>query len=223
MRPTARGRGTESAFVEAARRVFTEKGYLNARISDIAAEAGKSTAAFYRYYENKEALLEALVNEYAVELDEQTKVVTYHKDPYKNILQIVELWWTTYKKYLPVIIGMFHLSMTDPAIAEQRRQFKANGIRGIERGMAEAKRQGRLRGVDTELLASAISSMMEYFSWVWLAGGGEAEIEPPDDDEAIRTLATVWYRSVYCAEPQPAPAARRTRTASTERTRGRAR
>ena len=53
--PTLRGRQTQAAIDAAARVVIARKGILATTISDIAAEAGKSTASFYNYYDSKEA------------------------------------------------------------------------------------------------------------------------------------------------------------------------
>ena len=52
--PTLRGRQTQAAIDAAARVVIARKGFLATTISDIAAEAGKSTASFYNYYDSKE-------------------------------------------------------------------------------------------------------------------------------------------------------------------------
>ena len=65
---TPRGERTEAAFLAAAKRVFAEKGYFNAKITDICAAAGKSTGSFYNYYDNKEALLEQLAEEFIDEV-----------------------------------------------------------------------------------------------------------------------------------------------------------
>ena len=59
-RRTRKGRQTDEAFREAARLVFARDGYLNAKISDIAAAAGRSVASFYNYYDTKADLLIAL-------------------------------------------------------------------------------------------------------------------------------------------------------------------
>ena len=50
--------------------VFARDGYLNARISDIAAEAGKSVASFYNYYDTKADLLIALAEDFHAEATE---------------------------------------------------------------------------------------------------------------------------------------------------------
>ena len=70
--PTLRGRQTQAAIDAAARAVIARKGILATTISDIAAEAGKSTASFYNYYDSKEAM----VREWAVRFrDEATGTI----------------------------------------------------------------------------------------------------------------------------------------------------
>ena len=64
---TRKGRQTDEAFREAARLVFARDGYLNAKISDISAAAGRSVASFYNYYDTKADLLIALAEEFHAE------------------------------------------------------------------------------------------------------------------------------------------------------------
>ena len=45
---------TEVALKEAGRRVFARCGYLDAKITDIAAEAGRSVGSFYKHFAGKE-------------------------------------------------------------------------------------------------------------------------------------------------------------------------
>lgn len=49
--------------LEAAKTEFLTKGFRNASLRNIAASAGVTTGAIYRYYANKEALFDALVAE----------------------------------------------------------------------------------------------------------------------------------------------------------------
>ena len=65
--PTNRGRQTQVAIDAAARTVITRKGILAATIVDIAAEAGRSTASLYNYYDSKEAV----VREWALRFREE--------------------------------------------------------------------------------------------------------------------------------------------------------
>lgn len=56
--------------LEAGKREFLERGFQGASMRSIAASAGVTTGALYRYYTDKEALLDALVKEPADKLEE---------------------------------------------------------------------------------------------------------------------------------------------------------
>lgn len=53
----------ERIIIEAALKVFSNKGYANTRMADIAAEAGMSYGLVYHYFQNKEKLFNSIVDE----------------------------------------------------------------------------------------------------------------------------------------------------------------
>lgn len=58
-----RGEKRVGQFLEAATEVFLEKGYRNARLSDIVARAGGSLATLYRAFGDKEGLVHAIMED----------------------------------------------------------------------------------------------------------------------------------------------------------------
>ncbi|MFR9750128.1 TetR/AcrR family transcriptional regulator [Nocardia sp. 004] len=200
MPSSAKGQRTEAALLNAAREVFTDKGYFNTKISDITGVAGRSTASFYNYYENKEQLLEALLGAFSTEVLEQS-LAAKTGDPLDGIRGAVRAYWTSYKKYLPEMIGVFQMAMLDEGFARRWRANRAAGIRAVLTGLHSAERINPPIGLELDVLASTLVSMLEGFCWTWLAMGGDPDVDPPDDETAIETLATVWYRAVYGRVP----------------------
>lgn len=194
---TARGQRTEAVFQEAARKVFAERGFFNAKIADIAEAAGKSPGSFYNYYENKEMLLEALADRFSSEVVAKVAEVPDTGSPKELIEHSVRIYWETYRDYLPEIIGVFHLSMVDEKFAARWRENRMRGIRGIVAGIKRARRSGYAKGFDPEVLASAIVSALESFCWVWLATDGDEIKAKVTEEQAIKTLSAMWYRTIY--------------------------
>lgn len=199
---TRKGRATRRSFQGAARRVFERDGYLNARLSDIADEAGKSMASFYNYFESKEALLADLAADFDAEL--QAKVAgTFRPDVSDEVAlrEAIAAFYRHYQERLPEAIGIFQASMVNPTFAEQWRQIRTNGVRTIAGGIRRAQRAGFAPGLDPLLAASALSSMIEHFCLVWIAGEGDATDVRFSDDHAVDTLWQLWAHAVYWTEP----------------------
>ena len=203
MATTQKGQRTEAAFLDAARQVFAEKGYFNAKIADIAQVAGKSPGSFYNYYENKEELLEALLKEFTHEIVSGAQL-SQSADPLDNIRGTVRAYVSTYRKYLAEMIGLFQMSMTDPTYQQRWRENRSGGIRGVLAVNRAAEKAGYKIGLDPETLASGIVSMLESFCWTWLAAGGDTGVHVPDDETAIETLSAMWYRTVFFESNQHA-------------------
>ncbi|MFW0786483.1 TetR/AcrR family transcriptional regulator [Gordonia sp. CPCC 206044] len=203
----SKGQRTEDALLQAAREVFARNGYFNAKIADIARAAGRSPGSFYNYYENKEQLLDALLEQFGGEVT-HAALSARSDDPYESVRGAVTAYWTAFRQHVPEMIGLFQLSMTDESYAARWRAVRGIGVRGVIGQLEAARDAGHLEDVDIPTMASAIVSMLESFSWTWLAGKGDKGVEPPDDDTAIDTLTAMWFGAVY----GPA-AARRGRTA----------
>lgn len=58
-----RGEKTRAALIAAARVVFEREGFLEARVSDITVEAGVASGTFYTYFDDKEQVFSAIVEE----------------------------------------------------------------------------------------------------------------------------------------------------------------
>jgi AcrR family transcriptional regulator len=195
--PTLRGRQTRAAIDAAARAVIARKGILATTISDIAAEAGKSTASFYNYYDSKEAM----VREWAVRFrDEARERSRAAAEPgltnWERSYEAAAAHWNTYRNRLAEIISVSQLAMINDDFAEYWADICSLPIGLITQMVKQAQRHGFCaRGDDPHLVAVAMVSMLNQFCYTQLSG--EAAADAVADDACITTLANIFYRTIY--------------------------
>jgi len=198
--PTLRGRQTQAAIDAAARAVIARKGILATTISDIAAEAGKSTASFYNYYDSKEAM----VREWAVRFrDEARERSRAAAEPgltnWERSYQAAAAHWNTYRNRLAEIISVSQLAMINDDFAEYWSEICSLPIGLITQMIKQAQRQGFCTTEDDpHLMAVAMVSMFNQFCYTRLSG--DAAADAIDDDACITTLANIFYRTIYHKE-----------------------
>jgi len=198
--PTVRGRQTAAAIDAAARTVIARKGVLATTISDIAAEAGRSTASFYNYYDSKEAMIREWALRFRDEANERATSVTQHGlSNRERVREAAAAHWRTYRHRLAEMISVSQLAMINDDFAEHWAQLCAIPISFITEMVKRAQSEGYCQGDDAALIAVAIVSMFNQFCYVQLSGK-TGDTEDVDDKACITTLANIFYRAVYCKE-----------------------
>jgi AcrR family transcriptional regulator len=193
--PTVRGRQTQAAIDAAARRVIARKGILATTISDIAAEAGKSTASFYNYYDSKEAMVLQWAVRFRDEARERSRAAA---EPgltnWERAYQAAAAHCHTYRNWLAEIISVSQLAMISDDFAEYWADICSLPIALITDMVKQAQRQGFCPADDDpHLVAVAMVSMLNQFCYTQLSGDARAV----DDDSCITTLANIFYRTIY--------------------------
>jgi AcrR family transcriptional regulator len=194
---TPKGRRTDESFREAARVVFARDGYLNAKISDIAAQAGRSVASFYNYYDTKADLLIALAEEFHAEAT-QMAVLPYRSglSGEEALREAVAGFWQTYAKRRGELIGIFQAGMVEGRFRDRWLELRGEAIARIAGAVRAAQAEGYCPGIDPVMTGSALSAMLEHFCYIWLGQGGEKDV-PFDDVRALEALTTIWAKAVY--------------------------
>ncbi|MEB3063887.1 TetR/AcrR family transcriptional regulator [Mycolicibacter sp. MYC101] len=191
--PTHRGRRTQAAIDAAARTVIARKGVLATTIADIAAEAGRSAASFYNYYDSKEAMVREWALRFRDEAGERAAGVVRHGlSNRERIEQATAAHWHTYRNRLAEMVGVSQLATVNDDFARYWAEICAVPVGLITDMIRRAQADGHCPGDDPELLAVAIVSMLNQFCYAQLAGGAD-----PDDEACIRTLSNVFYRAIY--------------------------
>src|SRR5437879_13777276 len=72
-----KGEQTRARLLDAAKEIFEENGFLDARITDIAERAGLSHGAFYHYFDSKEQVFREIAEMLDDELSEPMESVIF--------------------------------------------------------------------------------------------------------------------------------------------------
>ena len=189
---------TREALLGAARHLFETKGYANTKIADITGGAGRALGSFYTYFENKEAVLECLAKDF--KSDVESRVIALDlttSDPYETIHGLCGAYWNSCRDHSAELAAIFQASMLDEHFAQRWREIRSDARRKIAEAIRAVGDAGLATDPDPEVTASALGSMMDYFCYVWLVEGGEADRSSIPDDIAIATMARVMYRTVF--------------------------
>ena len=186
-----KGRQTRHGIENSARALFAQRGFHGTTLADITAAAGRSTAAFYRYFTDKEDLLAALAADFLRELEDLPKPPAAGD----FFISAVSIYWDMVKPNIGIMIAVDQLAATQPRFARLQNQFRRFGMDIVIATVRQAERQGYSAAVDPDHTALAIALLFERFTSVSLSNG-------LSDADAIATLSTIWRRCVYPSEPK---------------------
>jgi AcrR family transcriptional regulator len=192
-----KGIQTRARLVAAAKEVFEENGFLDARISDIAERAGLSHGSFYHYFESKEEIF----REVAATVDEllaapQRTVVldpSSRAAPADRIHEAMRQYLENYREEAKIVGVIEQVSRYDEEVGALRL---ARHRRYVQE-MAGSVRQLQLRGranpkVDPEIVAAALGALTVRFAEGWLV---EGSIEC-DFDDAVDQLTLLFVNAL---------------------------
>jgi AcrR family transcriptional regulator len=202
---TARGVRSREALLGASRRLFGREGYANTTIADITREADRALGTFYTYFENKEAVLEQLAEDFKSEVESRvTELDLVNAEPYDALREVCAVYWHSCRDHAGELAAIFQASMLDERFAKAWRSIRSDARHSLADGIRSADAAGLASDPHPDATASALGSMMDYFCYVWLIEGGEADLQSLPDDVAIDTMARVLFRTIFAsAEPTP--------------------
>jgi len=196
-RLTTKGDATREAIKQAAKRAIAIDGFASVKIADIMAQASRSPGAFYLYFKSKEVLLHELLEEFRLRLKEEVnRPLDDSEDPLDNLANRLGAFWKIYRDDWPIATAAFQMAMVDQQFARAWRNVRQQGIRGLSTLILMAQKQGYSPGLDTELAASALCSMLEYTCYNWTAKGGDFPDRFIDDATAIKVLTQLFMHAI---------------------------
>lgn len=195
---TAKGRQTREAIELAARKLFAERGFHGTTLADITSAAGKSSAVFYRYFDDKEDLLASLAESFLRDIVTPSGMsVPLPESPQDSdyFTTVVTGYWNLFKQNIGIMIAVAQLGATQSRFAQVQHEFRRFGMDMVAESVRHAAAQGHAQGLHPEHIAAAIALLFENFTVV-VVGNPGSELQISDAD-AITTLSTIWKKTLY--------------------------
>lgn len=189
---TARGERTRAKLLDAARVAFAGVPWSRARVEDVCRAAGVGHGTYYAYFENKSAILEALVRRHAAALYHLADADWTTGDVAADVRRVIAGFVALSQEDRDIREVWFAAAPAEPAlqalVGEVRGQFVAR-VRGA---LQAARDAGLARAdLDVDVAATALAAMVEQA--VALAQQGEGV----PTERLVDGLTDLWVHAVY--------------------------
>jgi AcrR family transcriptional regulator len=187
--PAPRGTRTRRALVSGARRVFERDGFIDARIADIALEAGVATGSFYTHFDSKDAAFAAVIAELTDEtLHPRVEVTHRADDPVAGIEAAHREYLETYQRNASLMALLEQVSLID----EEFRRLRLARAHAFAQRNAKAIRRLQQQGradptLDPLLTAHALNAMVSRMANMVFVHGEQIPFE-----SLLMTLTQLW-------------------------------
>lgn len=187
---------TRARLIEAAKEVFEDEGFLDARISDITERAGLSYGAFYHYFDSKEEVF----REVAVKVDERLSapmdsVILASSDlsPEQRIRDSLSVHLASYRAEARIMGVIEQVSRYDDEVAAVRFARHQEYNKRIGDSIKELQQHGLADSeLHPQLVAAILGGMTQRFAEMWLVQG----IVKPTVNEAVDQLTLVFVNAL---------------------------
>ncbi|MGH1565274.1 TetR/AcrR family transcriptional regulator [Mumia sp. DW29H23] len=194
---SAKGRRTRVRLFEAGKTVFERDGFLQARISDISAEAGVSHGSFYHYFDSKETLFREIAEQVEVRLVGMDDLTLEGEQPpaVERIRAANRAYLRAYKKEAKIMRVIEEVSRYDAEVQAVRKRRDDHLASRMESSIAKLQKKGLADPrVDVRYAATALGSMVARFAEEMFIRGGDFEI-----NEAVEQLTLLWCNALGIA------------------------
>ena len=196
---TPKGRKTQQRIIKAGRKVFGADGFVSMRMSDVAAEAGLSMGALYRYFDNKDDLFLAVIYDIHQDLYAASQAgpgVSFREDPRAALHRANAGYLRHYHENRAVMRAFIEATMVD---ARYRDMWWYMRERHINRFVGALEGVFAIRDIDgcpIRTIVEALASMTEQSAYTWFAQEDLNET-PTSLELASEVITNIWYSTIF--------------------------
>ena len=182
--------------------VFVRKGIDEATVNDITSEAGLGKGPFYLYFENKDAIIDELVQRFTLLPDERRLLEQFAGAPLRDILaQAVSGMLDAFRvkaARTPSTLWQLALRSSNGRALMERVLIEGNEL--LAGQLRERIKSGELRAIDEVVAARCLIGMVLIFILTEEVLGG-SQAHPLAEEAIVSGIADLFLRGVLAPQP----------------------
>lgn len=196
-----KGAETRSRLLAAAKEIFEENGFLEARITDIAQRADLSHGSFYHYFDSKEEIFRevaaAVEDQLSAPLSDIILDPASSAPPGERIQAALRHHMESYRREARIMGVIEQVSRYDPQLRTARMARHEQSHERIATSLRRMQRKGLVdRHLDPSIATTVLGSMTSRFPEVWFVEGAV----DCDFDRGVEQLARVFTNALGLPE-----------------------
>jgi AcrR family transcriptional regulator len=192
---------TAAALKEAARQQFVSRGYLNTKITDITAAAGRATGSFYDHFSSKEDLLQALLADLrdraSGEMTGPDHPRTHDLTDPAQLSAHLGVAWRLMRGDPAVSVALFESAITRTDGSGQAWDVLLRDTDVLRDHLEYLRERGHQLPGDPALVAAAIGAMLSMLAYALTTSDSAG----PTDQEVIETLTALLVNGLAGRQP----------------------
>ncbi|MEL6407968.1 MAG: TetR/AcrR family transcriptional regulator [Chloroflexota bacterium] len=185
-------KSTKDRILDAALSIFSNKGYYDTRLDEIADESQSSKGSIYFHFPNKERLFISLVDQFADVIERNvTEAIEEHPAGMQRVQVAIEAVLDTFGKYRRPAKILLVQAVGLGNVFEKKRMEVTDRFAGlIQTYLQEAIETGDIAQVDTEVVAHAWMGAIYNVVIQWVHTG------EPEPERIMDALVPLLLKSV---------------------------
>jgi AcrR family transcriptional regulator len=189
---TERGVRTRERLIQAAREVFEEMGFLDARVGHITRRAKAAYGTFYTYFDSKEAVFREVADRLFTDMTEPDRLPLRGASPAERVRRANRSYYEAYLRNARMMAIIEQVATFNAEFREMRRRHRAAWVGRSARAIRRWQADGLVAGdLDADLAARALAAMVDHSLYLRLVQG-----EDEDTGRLLDTLDALTVRAL---------------------------